>query len=84
MKTLKQASVRILIVATLFTSTAALSEEAKPKSEVVQPKTEVVVPTKPVTDVLMQELRQQLSLNIKHQVNTALSHSVELIKDSLR
>jgi hypothetical protein len=87
MKTVKQTSVRILIVATLFTSAAALAEEAKPTSptsEVAQPKTEVIVPTKAMSDSFVQELRQQLNHNIKHQVKLALSHSAELIKNSLR
>ena len=90
MKTVKQTSVRILIVATLFTSAAALADEAKPTSptsptsEVAQPKTEVIVPTKGMSDSFVQELRQQLNHNIKHQVKLALSHSAELIKNSLR
>lgn len=84
MKTVKQTSVRILIIATLFTNAAALAEEAKPASEVAQPKTEVIVPTKGMSDSFVQELRQQLNHNIKHQVKLALSHSAELIKNSLR
>jgi|VirMetMinimDraft_7_1064189.scaffolds.fasta_scaffold53409_2 hypothetical protein len=84
MKTVKQTSVRILIVATLFTSAAAFAEEAKPTSEVEQPKKEVIVQTKGMSDSFVQELRQQLNHNIKHQVKLALSHSAELIKNSLR
>ncbi|WP_127026375.1 hypothetical protein [Rheinheimera mangrovi] len=84
MKTVKQTSARILIVATLFTSAAALADEAKPTSEVEQPKKEVIVQTKGMSDSFVQELRQQLNHNIKHQVKLALSHSAELIKNSLR
>jgi hypothetical protein len=36
-----------------------------------------------ISDSLIQELRLQLSNNIKNQVNMALVHSAELIKKSL-
>jgi hypothetical protein len=83
MKTVKQTSLRILIVATLFTSSVALAQESKPDSEVVQPETEALVQIDVISDSLIQELRLQLSNNIKNQVNMALVHSAELIKKSL-
>lgn len=83
MKTVKQTSLRILIVATLFTSSVALAQESKPDSEVAKPKTEVLVQIDAISDSLIQELRLQLSNNIKNQVNMALVHSAELIKNSL-
>jgi hypothetical protein len=83
MKTVKQTSLRILIVATLFTSSVALAQESKPDSEVVKPETEALVQIDAISDSLIQELRLQLSNNIKNQVNMALVHSAELIKKSL-
>lgn len=83
MKTVKQTSLRILIVATLFTSSLALAQESKPDSEVAKPKTEALVQINAISDSLIQELRLQLSNNIKNQVNMALVHSAELIKKSL-
>lgn len=82
MKTVKQTSVRILIVATLFTSSLALAQES-PDSEVAKPKTEAIVQINAISDSLIQELRLQLSNNIKNQVNMALVHSAELLKKSL-
>jgi hypothetical protein len=83
MKTVKQTSLRILIVATLFTSSVALAQESKPDSEVAKPETEALVQINAISDSLIQELRVQLSNNIKNQVNMALVHSAELIKNSL-
>ncbi len=83
MKTVKQTSLRILIVATLFTSSVALAQESKSDSQVVKAESETLVQINAISDSLIQELRLQLSNNIKNQVNMALVHSAELIKNSL-
>lgn len=83
MKTVKHTSLRILMVATLFTSSVALAQESKPDSEIAKPDTEVLVQINAISESLVEELRQQLSSNIKAQVNMALVHSAELIKKSM-
>ena len=83
MKTVKQTSLRILIVATLFTSSVALAQESKSDSQVVKAESETLVQINAISDSLIQELRLQLSNNIKSQVSMTLVHSAELIKNSL-
>lgn len=83
MKTVKQTSLGILIAATIFTSSVALAQQSKPDPEVAKPENEALVQVNALNDSLIQEVRLQLSNNIKNQVNMALSHSAELIKNSL-
>ena len=81
MKTVKQTSLRTLIVATLFTSTLAQAQESELSHNVVQPQTEASTQIHSMSELFVQDLRLQLSHQIKHQVNTALSHSAELVKN---
>lgn len=84
MKKIKQASIRVFIMATLFISAAALAQGSEQTTEVVQPQPEAMVRFNTISESVVQDLRAQLSHNIKHQVNMALSHSVESIQPSLR
>ncbi|RVT47578.1 hypothetical protein EMM73_04685 [Rheinheimera sediminis] len=86
MKKIKQASIRVFIMATLFISAAALAQGSEQTTEVVQPQPqpEAMVRFNTISESVVQDLRAQLNHNIKHQVNMALSHSVESIQPSLR
>lgn len=83
MKTVKHTGLGFLILVTLFSSSAALAQQLESDEVVVKPDTEVLTQINTINNSLIQELRMQLSHNIKHQVNTALLHSAELIKNSL-
>lgn len=83
MKTVKQISLGLLIVATLFSSPALLAQESEPETAVVAVKAEAEAEVRITSDSLIEELRQQLSTNIKNQVNMALVHTADLIKNTL-
>lgn len=77
MKTVKQTSLRLLIVATLFTSTLAPVQGSELNYDLLPSKPEAST----ISEVVVQNLRLELSHQIKHQVNTALSHSAKQVKN---
>lgn len=80
MKNITTSIARLIIVGALFTSAVVKAEETEKQDTVIQLHTEVA---KELTDVkanLMQDIQQQLTASIKHQLNSAVSNIAESVK----